>query len=77
MGNFEMTYNEAIEIQRKQIEYYRPRGFTAEMEQKLKAKTLPCPGDPDEKMPMHKINELVPRGASLEYLMGLNTNYYD
>jgi len=62
-----MTYNEAMLIQRAQMCFYRQRigrkGIKA-----IKAKTI-CPADinPNQKIQVWKINELVPRGADFEH----------
>ncbi len=62
---FEMTYNEAMEIQKAQMAYYRQRigrvGIKA-----IKSATKPCPGNPNEKMSVIEINRLVPRGGNFE-----------
>ena len=65
-----MSYNEAIRIQEEQLYFYC--GGTSPEEEKrirnaIKNKTLPCPFDPDEFKPSWEINELVPRGADIEY----------
>jgi len=63
-----MTYNEAMTIQRAQIAYYRQLigrpGIKA-----IRARTLPCPGNPDTPMTIFDINELVPRGGDFEYYL--------
>ena len=65
-----MTYNEAMRIQADQL-YYYCGGVSPEEEARIRKtigdKTLPCPGDPDELKPSWEINELVPRGADIEY----------
>lgn len=70
---FEITYNRAIEIQKEQIAYYYRDGqgpLTAAGIAELKSRTLPCPFDPNEPRPVREINELVPRGGDIEYIMG-------
>jgi hypothetical protein len=70
---FEMTYNEAIEIQEKQIAHYYRDGqgpLTTGGIAELKRRTLPCPFDPNELRPVREINELVPRGGDIESIMG-------
>lgn len=65
----EMTYNEAIGIQKRQINFYARRladGLRAE----LARMTKPCPFDPDEMKSVVEINRLVPRGVTIERLCG-------
>jgi len=65
-----MTYNEALKIQAEQLHFYCG-GTSPEEEERIRKaigdKTLPCPFDPDEPKPSWEINELVPRGADIEY----------
>ena len=62
---FRMTYNEALKIQTAQIAWYRQtigrKGIKA-----IRARTLPCPTNPDSPMDVADINDLVPRGGSFE-----------
>lgn len=62
---FTMTYNEAMLIQRAQMVWYRQaigrKGIKA-----IRARTLPCPGNPDKPMSICDINALVPRGGCFE-----------
>jgi len=73
---FEMSYNEAIQIQRSQMAWYRSaiglRGIRI-----IKARTLPCPPDihPDEKISICTINKLVPRGGNFETLFCYGRRY--
>ncbi len=70
---FAMTYNQALEIQKKQIDYYHKDGkgpLTTAGITELKSRTLPCPFDPDELRPVREINKLVPRGGDIEFIMG-------
>ena len=74
--NIQMTYNEAIKIQEEQIEHYTHimgDGVRA----KVKALTLPCPFNPDELRPTWDINPLVPRGGTIESILGIYQNYGD
>ena len=66
---FEMTYNEAIRIQKKQIGFYA-RLLTDGQRAELARMTKPCPFDPDEMRPVIEINRLVPRGRTIEKLCG-------
>jgi len=66
---FKMTYSEAIEIQKEQIDFYA-KFLTANKRSELAKMTKPCPFDPDEVRPVIKINELVPRGTVIEWLCG-------
>lgn len=66
---FTMTYSEAMVIQRAQLVYYRQL-IGREGIKTIKARTI-CPDDinPNIRMPVSKINTLVPRGGSIEYLI--------
>lgn len=76
MRMFDMSYNEALRIQRSQMVWYRSaiglRGIRI-----IKARTLPCPADihPDEKISIFTINKLVPRGGSFERLFCYGRRY--
>ena len=67
MSKFLMSYTEALTIQRAQMVFYRHaigrKGCKA-----IRQRTIPCPADihPDEKIPISRINELVPRGGCFE-----------
>jgi hypothetical protein len=70
---FEITYNRAIQIQEEQIKHYYRDGkgpLTTAGIAELKRRTLPCTFDPDELRPVREINELVPRGGDIEFIMG-------
>jgi len=74
---FEMTFNEALTIQRAQMVYYRQsigrKGVKAIM-----AKTIyPVDIQPDKLMNISDINELVPRGGSFEDLFFYRPSEYD
>ena len=62
-----MTYRQAIEIQQRQIVWYRQaigrKGVKA-----IRKKTAPCPValHPDELVSVTAINALVPRGGEFE-----------
>ena len=60
-----MTYNEAIKIQRAQIEWYRPWIGRAGIKA-IRRETKPCPFNPDAPIFVGDINSLVPRGGSFE-----------
>ena len=66
---FTMTPQEALEIQRKQIEHYkRHREDLADVVAKLTdVKGLNL----DEDMPVREINKRIPRGGDIEYLCGI------
>ena len=63
-----MTYNQAMLIQRAQMSWYR-RNIGMAGVKAIRAKTKPCPGNPDAMMPVHDINALVPRGGNFEWLI--------
>jgi len=66
---FELSYTEAMTIQRSQIAFYRQsigrRGI-----KKIRSLTKPCPPDihPDTPQSIFKINDLIPRGSDIEAL---------
>lgn len=70
-----MTYNEAVKIQAEQIKYYY-RDENGPLMQagidELRRRTLPCPFDPNEMVPIRIINGLVPRGGDIEKIMGID-----
>ena len=69
----EMTYNQALKIQADQIEHYHRDGMgplTTAGIAELKRQTKPCPFDPDMMVAVTIINGLVPRGGSIENIMG-------
>jgi len=65
------TYNQALEAQNKQLEYYS-KSLTEEgrqkLEEMLKNDTKPCPEgvSPDELLPARELFHLVPRGGWFE-----------
>ena len=63
-----LSYNDALKIQAEQFEFYKEH-LTPEKLEKLKAKPLPPEYDPDEEISIFIINELVPRGGDIEYLI--------
>jgi len=66
---FELSYNEALVIQRAQLAWYR-RSIGLSGVRQIQKWTLPCPEHlhPDTKVFVVTINELVPRGADIERL---------
>lgn len=68
---FDMTYNNAMCIQRAQLAYYRQllgyKGYKY-----IRNKTLPCPANvhPDMPLDIFTINALVPRGGDIEHYIG-------
>lgn len=66
---FELSYNEAIVIQRAQLAWYR-RSIGLSGVRQIRKWTLPCPEHlhPDTKIFVVTINELVPRGGDFELL---------
>ena len=66
---FTMTYNEAMIVQRSQMVYYR--NLIGREGVKTIRKNIKCPADinPNEKLNVSYINELVPRGGEFEYLI--------
>ena len=67
---FEMTYNDALEIQAAQVKHYRENGALNDAGvAELIRRTLPCPFNPDELRPVREINRLVPRGGGIEIII--------
>ena len=60
-----MTYRQAIQIQERQMIWYR-QAIGREGIRAIRKRTTACPGDPDEPMYIRDINNLVPRGADFE-----------
>lgn len=72
---YKMTYNDALRRQQIQIDHYYRDGegpLTAAGLEELRAKTKPCPFDPNEMVPIEIINRLVPRGGDIEKIMGID-----
>ena len=69
-----MSYNEALAIQAKQLDYYSQRlseqGQTI-LRAAVAVTTSPCSGDPDKPQSIIEINRLVPRGSDIEFLLGI------
>lgn len=66
----EMTLREALEIQTKQVAHYlrhNPR-----LPEIVAAKTDVSGVDLDTPLDIFEINRRVPRGASIEFMLGLN-----
>lgn len=73
-----MTYNEAIEIQKEQVNFYlqNTKKILNWIRHEIEVKTLPCPFDPDEPRPVIEINKLVPRGSAIETII-FGPNYHN
>ena len=73
--NFDMTYQQALDIQWEQIAYYRRR-LGRKGVKSLRAMTAKCPADihPGKPTSIFVINDLVPRGGSIEFLISNNNN---
>ena len=66
----EMTLREALEIQTRQVAHYlhhNPR-----LPEIVASKTDVSGVDLDIKLDIFEINRRVPRGASIEYMLGIN-----
>jgi hypothetical protein len=65
---FDISYNEALRIQRSQLAWYRPMlGLKGTRSIMRSTKPCPCGIHPDLRISIIKINELVPRGGDIEY----------
>ena len=68
-----LTYNEALAIQARQLDWYlrnRPVVVANSVRDQIAARTKPCT-TPDLPMSAREINELVPRGSDIEFLLGI------
>jgi len=74
---FEMTFNEALTIQRAQMAYYR-QSIGRKGVKVIMANTIyPVDIQPDKLMTISDINGLVPRGGSFEVLLSYRPTEYD
>lgn len=66
--NVKLSYDEALKTQKEQAEHYTSIGFPKEAIDAVLKKTKPLPSQfkADEKISVHEINKLVPRGAAFE-----------
>lgn len=67
VDKFDMSYNDAICIQRAQLAYYRNQlGYYGT--RMVKNATKPCPAKyhPNDAISIFEINNLVPRGGDIE-----------
>ena len=64
-----MTFNEALNIQRAQLVYYRQSIGRKGVKSIMSRTKYPVDLQPDVPMPVRIINELVPRGADFEALL--------
>ncbi len=73
---FDLSYTEALRIQRAQMVYYRQLIGRKGM-QYIKSITQPCPSDihPDTPISIFTINKLVPRGGNFEGRIRWFTKY--
>jgi len=69
----QLSYNEAMKIQRSQLAWYRSK-IGRKGVKIIRRHTRTCPTNihPDRPISIMRINELVPRGGSIENLIGLN-----
>ena len=65
-----MSYTKATRIQRAQLSWYRRYIGLSGLRQ-IRERTKPCPPDihPDDDISIFLINELVPRGGSIEFII--------
>ena len=66
---FTMTPREALEIQAHQIEHYKH--LRADLAEHMAGITHITGLDLDTPLPVWRINELIPRGADIEYACGI------
>lgn len=66
----QMTYSQAIRIQRTHLYWYRSQ-IGRKGVKVIQQRTLPCPAEihPDHPVSVIDINKLVPRGGSVENLI--------
>ena len=75
---FKMTLREALKIQSEQVAWYGQRHGVERVAAMVAAKTSDLFGyDLDTPMDIGDINTLVPRGGSIEYMLGIPQNNID
>lgn len=65
-----MTVKEALKIQTEQIEHYKK--YNPEIGKIIASKTNVSGVDQNKELPIKEINKMVPRGAEIELILGLN-----
>lgn len=70
--NIKMTLREALKIQAEQIEWYGQRHGRDRLAAMVAAKTDITGCDLDLPMHVSAINARVPRGATIEYMLGIS-----
>lgn len=68
-----MTKAEALKIQADQIAWYNRSGKFPWLAATLAEKTTADALEDGKEYPVHIINEHVPRGADIEYLIGMSS----
>lgn len=74
---FSMSFNKALEIQQKQVEYYGkfyPGGVEALREEVRKISTPTAPANGDAEIDICEVNKLLPRGYHIERLVTKASN---
>ena len=73
-----MTLREALKIQSEQVAWYGQRHGAKKVAAMVANKTADLSSyDLDAPMDVADINALVPRGASIEYMIGISQNNID
>jgi hypothetical protein len=70
--NTQLTYNQALAIQAEQLDWYLSRRpeESERVRTEIAKRTKPCT-TPDVPMSAIEINQLVPRGCEIEFLLGI------
>lgn len=72
MPNITMTKEEALRIQAEQVAWYNRRGDYPTLAERVAAQTTADELEPGKPYPVHVINDHIPRGASIEFLLGMS-----
>lgn len=66
-----LTKSEALKIQREQVEWYNRKGDRPNLAAQIAAMTTADALDDGIEYPIDIINEHIPRGASIEFVLGI------
>jgi hypothetical protein len=66
-----MTKAEALRIQAEQVAWYSRNGGREWLAAKVAAMTTADALEDDKEYPVHVINDHIPRGADIEYVLGI------
>ena len=66
-----MTKEQALKIQAEQVAWYNRNGDRPWLAEKIASMTTADQLEDGKEYPVHVINEHIPRGATIEYLCGI------